>query len=70
MTCWIASERYNIQVHKNKTWHVIGDLYAKKIAFATKIMALTLSFYRTNFYKILNNQTRNFGVISWAFEMV
>ncbi len=43
----------------------------KKIAFATKIKVLTLSFYRTNFYKILDNQTRIFfGVISWAFEMV
>jgi hypothetical protein len=43
----------------------------KKTDFATKIKALTLSFYRTNFYKILDNQTRFFfGVISWAFEMV
>ncbi len=60
LTCWIASERYNIQVDKNKTWHVIGDLYAKKIAFVTKIKSLTLSFYRTNFYKIIDNQTRIF----------
>ncbi len=36
LTCWIASERYNIQVDKNKTWHVIGDLYAQKISFVTK----------------------------------
>jgi hypothetical protein len=38
----------------------------KIFAFATKIKALTLSFYRTNFYNILDNQTR---IFFWSYIM-